>query len=302
MNGVLILDKPQEFTSFDAVAVLRRVFRTRKIGHTGTLDPMATGVLPILVGNATRAASLLPDSDKAYDASFRLGLRTDTQDIWGTVQAESPFAVSADDVERACVPLRGEILQIPPMMSAVRQNGVRLYDLARQGIEVDRPARPVTVHELTVSAFDPSSGTGQLRVRCSKGTYIRTLIADLGESLGCGAVMTALRRTAACGFTLADAVPLADARAMDPETAAAHLRPVETLFGSLPVLRVTDNQARRFANGGALATDRLPLRKSVSDGTQFRLHDPAGRFVGLGTFRADAQEVAVLRLFGADSD
>ena len=302
MNGVQILDKPQEFTSFDAVAVLRRVFRTRKIGHTGTLDPMATGVLPILVGNATRAASLLPDSDKAYDASFRLGLRTDTQDIWGTVQAESPFDASPSDVERACEPLRGAILQTPPMVSAVRQNGVRLYDLARQGIEVDRPARLVTVHELTVLAFDSSSGTGQLRVRCSKGTYIRTLIADLGEALGCGAVMTALRRTAACGFTLADAVPLADARAMDPETAAAHLRPVETLFGSLPVLRVTDNQARRFANGGALAADRLPLRKSVSDGTQFRLHDPAGRFVGLGTFRADAQEVAVLRLFGADSD
>ena len=302
MNGVLILDKPQEFTSFDAVAVLRRVFRTRKIGHTGTLDPMATGVLPSLVGNATRAASLLPDSDKAYDASFRLGLRTDTQDIWGTVQAESPFDALPADVERACAPLRGEILQIPPMMSAVRQNGVRQYDLARQGIEVDRPARPVTVHELTVLAFDPPSGTGQLRVRCSKGTYIRTLIADLGEALGCGAVMTALRRTAACGFTLADAVPLADARAMDPETAAAHLRPVETLFGSLPVLRVTDNQARRFANGGALAADRLPLRKSVPDGARFRLHDPAGRFVGLGIFRADAQEVAVLRLFGADSD
>ena len=302
MNGVLILDKPQEFTSFDAVAVLRRVFRTRKIGHTGTLDPMATGVLPVLVGNAARAASLLPDSDKAYDASFRLGLRTDTQDIWGTVQAESPFDASPTDVERACEPLRGAILQTPPMVSAVRQNGVRLYDLARQGIEVDRPARPVTVHELTVSAFDPVSGTGQLHVRCSKGTYIRTLIADLGESLGCGAVMTALRRTAACGFTLADAVPLANVRAMDPETAAAHLRPVETLFPSLLVLRVTEHQARRFANGGALAADRLPLRKCVPDGTRFRLHDPSGRFVGLGIFRADTQEVAVLRLFGADSD
>lgn len=302
MNGVWILDKPQEFTSFDAVAVLRRVFRTRKIGHTGTLDPMATGVLPILVGNATRAASLLPDSDKAYDASFRLGIRTDTQDIWGHVQTTCPVDVPESAVMQACEPLRGEILQVPPMMSAVRQNGVRLYDLARQGIEVDRPARPVTIHELTVLAYDPAVGTGRLRVRCAKGTYIRTLIADLGDALGCGAVMTALRRTAACGFTLADAVPLAETRAMDPESIGARLRPVETLFGTLPVLRVTENQGRRFANGGALAADRLPLRKSTADGARFRLHTPDERFLGLGVFRAEAQEVAVLRLFGADSD
>lgn len=297
MNGVLVLDKPQNFTSFDAVAVMRRVFHTKKIGHTGTLDPMATGVLPILVGTATRAAELLPESGKTYCASFQLGIRTDTQDIWGKVQSEQPFDADRAAVECACAPLRGDIMQVPPMMSAIRQNGVRLYDLARQGIEVARPARPVSVHELTVLEYDPASGCGRLRVRCSKGTYIRTLIADMGDALGCGAVMTALRRTAACGFTLAEAIPLAEARAFDPETASGRLRPVESLFESLPALSVTARQARRFANGGALAHDRLPVRKTIEDGALFRIHDPNGCFLGLGIYQADTQEVAVRRLF-----
>ena len=298
MNGVIVLDKPQEFTSFDAVAVMRRLCGTRKIGHTGTLDPMATGVLPILVGSATRAAELLPDTDKAYEAAFRLGVRTDTQDIWGKVLQEQPFSVTEAAVEQACVPLRGNIMQVPPMMSAIRQNGVRLYDLARQGIEVERAARPVTIFELTLLSYLPETGYGTLRVRCSKGTYIRTLIADMGEALGCGACMTALRRTTACGFSLCDAITLDRARALaENGTLAQHVRAVETLFAELPALHVTENQAVRFANGGALAAERLHLHKEPQDGAQFRVKHPNGRFLGLGIYRAEQKEVAIRRLF-----
>ncbi len=301
MNGVIVIDKPQEFTSFDVVAVMRRLCRTRKIGHTGTLDPMATGVLPILVGNATRAAELLPDTDKAYRAEFRLGLRTDTQDIWGKVQQESTFAVTAEQLDAACTPLRGDILQVPPMMSAIRQNGVRLYDLARQGIEVEREARPVHIAVLNVEAFDPEAGTGTLYVQCSKGTYIRTLIADMGEVLGCGAVMTALRRTTACGFALEDAITLEQAKQMAEDgTLEAQVRPVQTLFAELPGLRVTENQAKRFKNGGALAADRLHFHKVPEDGALYRVQDPDKRFLGLGIYGAEKQEVGIRRLFSED--
>ncbi|MBQ9082106.1 MAG: tRNA pseudouridine(55) synthase TruB [Clostridia bacterium] len=301
MNGVIVIDKPQEFTSFDVVAVMRRLCRTRKIGHSGTLDPMATGVLPILVGNATRAAELLPDTDKAYRAEFRLGLRTDTQDIWGKIQQESTFSVTAEQLESACAPLRGDILQVPPMMSAIRQNGVRLYDLARQGIEVEREARPVHIAVLNVEAFDPDTGTGTLYVQCSKGTYIRTLIADMGEALGCGAVMTALRRTTACGFALEDAITLEQAKQMAEDgTLEAQVRPVQTLFAELPGLRVTENQAKRFRNGGALAADRLHFHTAPADGALYRVQGPDKRFLGLGIYVAEKQELAIRRLFGEE--
>ncbi len=299
MNGVIVIDKPKEFTSFDVVAVMRRLCKTRKIGHTGTLDPMATGVLPILVGHATRAAELLPDTDKAYCAEFRLGLRTDTQDIWGKVQQECPFDVTAEQLEAACAPLRGDILQVPPMMSAIRQNGVRLYDLARQGIEVEREARPVHIAALNVEAFDPATGTGTLYVQCSKGTYIRTIIADMGEALGCGAVMTALRRTTACGFSLEQAITLEQAKQMAEEgTLEQQAHPVQSLFAELPGLRVTENQAKRFKNGGALAADRLHFPKAPADGALYRVQGPDKQFLGLGVYVADKQELAIRRLFG----
>lgn len=298
MNGVIVIDKPQDFTSFDVVAVMRRLCKTRKIGHTGTLDPMATGVLPILVGTATRAAELLPDTDKAYRADFRLGLRTDTQDIWGKVQEESTFHVSPEQLEDACAPLRGDILQIPPMMSAIRQNGVRLYDLARQGIEVEREARPVRIEALNVERFDPEKGEGTLFVQCSKGTYIRTIIADMGDALGCGAVMTALRRTDACGFSLQEAITLDQARAMAEDgTLEQQVRPIQSLFAHLPYVRVTENQAKRFKNGGALAVERLHLSQKPADGMLYRVQDPEKNFLGLGVYAAEKEELAIRRLF-----
>jgi tRNA pseudouridine55 synthase len=183
------------------------------------------------------------------------------------------------------------------MMSAIRQNGVRLYDLARKGIEVEREARPVTVSELTVTAYSPETGTGTLQVRCSKGTYIRTLIADMGAALGCGATMTALRRTDACGFTLSDAISLDEARARaEAGTLGECVRPTESLFRALPVVYVTEKQGIRFSNGGALAADRLRLREKPADGACLRVRI-GDRFLGLGIYRTETQELAVRRLF-----
>ena len=301
-NGVLIVDKPRDFTSFDVLASLRRPMNTKKLGHTGTLDPMATGVLPVLVESATRAADLLPESGKAYRASFVLGLTTDTQDITGAVLLRRPFCVSAAALEQACVPLRGKILQVPPMYSAVKKDGVRLYDLARRGITVVREARPVTVETLTVESFCPESGEGTLFVRCSKGTYVRTLIADLGEALGCGAVMTSLRRTEACGFSERETVPLQRLREMEAKEIEALLRPVETLFAVYPALRVTEAQARRFANGGALAADRVSLAAQTADGQRLRVVSPQGTFLGLGVFQAEKACVSVKKIFIANSE
>ena len=213
MNGILILDKPQGFTSFDAVAVLRGLAREKKIGHTGTLDPMATGVLPVLLGRAAKALNFLPDTDKEYTAAFRLGERRDTGDITGQVVEESPAPVSQEALEAALPAFRGEILQVPPMYSAVSVGGKRLYELARKGLEVERQARPVTVSALELLSYDAQSREGRLRVACSKGTYIRVLIEDIAKAAGSCGTMTALRRVRACGFGEGDARSLEELKA-----------------------------------------------------------------------------------------
>lgn len=295
MNGVLVIDKPEGFTSFDAVACLRRA-GGKKIGHTGTLDPMATGVLPLLFGSATRAASLLEDQDKEYEASFALGWETDTQDRTGKTTQAGGRRVSRAALEAALEPFRGDIWQTPPMYSAVRVNGRRLYDLARSGVTVPREKRPVTVYRLELTAFDEQEQAGALRVRCSKGTYIRTLCADLARAAGTLGTMTALRRICACGFTLADAVPLEEARAWSPEELEARLLPVERLFSALPEVSVTGPQAVRFGNGGALDVERLRIAPTPA-GTRFRVYAPGGRFLGLGETGGEIRELRVLRLF-----
>lgn len=257
MNGIIVLDKPQDFTSFDAVAVVRGVTRERKIGHTGTLDPMATGVLPLLLGSATKAVSLLPDTDKTYEASFLFGERRDTGDSTGTLLETDSTPVTREAVLHVLPDFTGEILQTPPMYSAVSVNGQRLYKLARQGIEIERAARPVQIASLALLDYQTETRSGKLRVSCSKGTYIRTLIEDIASSLSTCGVMTALRRTAACGFTLGDAVSLESLKALkDSGDFSAVLRPVEKLFETLPAFRVTQAQAQRYQNGGALDEKR----------------------------------------------
>ena len=298
MNGVIVIDKPAGFTSFDVVALMRGLSRERKVGHTGTLDPMATGVLPLLLGSATRALPFLQNTGKEYEAGFRLGASTDTQDSTGKTLAESGAPVPRGRVEAALPRFRGEILQTPPMYSALSVNGERLYDLARRGVEVAREARPVTVSRLELAEYDEASRSGRLRIACSKGTYIRTICSDLGDALGVGGVMTALRRTAAAGFSLADAVTLEEAKALaSGGKLAERLLPVESLFPDVPTVRVTAPQAARFCNGGALELARTSLRAAAAaeEGGRYRVLSPDGVFLGLAEARRG--ELKILRLF-----
>ena len=300
MTGVLILDKPAEFTSFDAVAVCRRLCHERKIGHTGTLDPMATGVLPLLLGKATRAASLLEDTDKEYEAGFQLGVSTDTEDSTGKVLATSDTPVSKEALEALLPRFRGEIMQVPPMYSAVSKDGKRLYELARKGIEVEREARPVTIFKLELMEYHEETREGKLTVSCSKGTYIRTLIADLAKAAGSLGVMTALRRTKACGFTMADAITLDEAKALsEAGTLEEKLRPVESLFVHLPTVTVSGAQAARFGNGGQLDLKRIPAfrKQNPPDGEIVRVRGEKGEFLGLGQVQAEKGWLAILKLF-----
>lgn len=297
MNGVLVIDKPAGFTSFDVIAVVRRLTGERKTGHTGTLDPNATGVLPVLLGRATKAQDIIPDHDKAYTADFRLGLTTDTLDIWGEVTATFAQTPPRAAVEAALPAFRGKIAQLPPMYSAVRQNGQRLYDLARKGVEVERKPRTVTVYSLSLLSFDEQTQEGRLQIRCSKGTYVRTIIDDLGRMLGTGAVMTALRRTYACGFTLDDCVTLDALRARSERgEIPAALRTTESLFASYGAVTVSDAQARRFGNGSPLALDRTPLHgRDTAEGAILRVKRQDGTFLGLG--RATDGALKVYKLF-----
>lgn len=299
MNGILIIDKPQDFTSFDVVAVMRRLCSQKKIGHTGTLDPMATGVLPLLLGSAARAQAILPDSDKEYTASFQLGVTTDTLDSTGRVLSRTEdFTVTREELCQALTMFRGDILQTPPMYSAVSKDGKRLYELARKGIEVEREKRPVTVSRLDVLSYNENTACGQLHIACSKGTYVRSLIDDVGRSLKCGGIMTALRRTKACGFSLSDALTL-DVMKELSETGRIEeqLRPVESLFLSYRGITVTKAQSIRFQNGGALDLCRTALRDNYSDKAIVRVKAPDGRFLGLGMADTEKQSLAIYKLF-----
>ncbi len=290
MQGILCLDKPQEMTSFVACACVRRALGIKKTGHAGTLDPMATGVLPILCGGATRALEWLPDHDKRYLVTVRLGMVSDTQDIWGAVETTDKPLPTRDALEAALAAFRGEILQTPPMMSAIKKDGVRLYELARKGIEIEREARNVTIRSLELLSFE--GDTAVLDCTCSKGTYMRVIAADLGEKLGCGALMSGLRRTLAAGFSLSQCLTLEEVRtAAENGTIASHILPVDQVLSVYPSVTVTDAQANRFQNGGALALERL---RTPIDGVT-RVYAPNGRFLGLG--KPKDESLAVARLF-----
>lgn len=279
MDGILCIDKPEGMTSFLCCAIVRRLLGVKKVGHAGTLDPNATGVLPLLIGRATKLLDRLPVHDKCYDATLQFGAISDTLDIWGKVeQTGAPFP-TIEAIDRVLPQFRGNILQVPPMTSALKKDGVRLYDLARQGIEIEREARPVTVYSLERLDTDEAVGSMRLSCHCSKGTYIRTICDDIGRTLGCGAVMTALRRTMAAGFTLADCVTIEKAKALAAEgQLAQRLLPMEQALTVYPAITVTAPQAHRFANGGALSLERLhqPVTGMV------RVYSPDGLCIGLG--------------------
>lgn len=283
MNGIVIIDKPAGWTSQDVVSKLRGVLHTRRIGHGGTLDPMATGVLPVFVGRGTRAVEFFEHAEKTYEAALRLGIITDTEDITGTVLEEKPVSVTPEQLEAALSQFRGEIQQIPPMYSALKINGQKLCDLARKGKQVERQPRTITIHRLDCLSFDGQ--TAQLRVTCSKGTYIRTLCKDIGDALGCGGCMESLRRTAAGAYTIDEAVELAVlVEAVDPEQ---YLRPVDSMFTGYPAVTLTEKQALRCRNGNSFSIE-LP------DGT-YRAYDQAGAFLMLA--QVDSGVMSTIKSF-----
>ena len=254
MNGIVIIDKPQGWTSQDVTARLRRVYNTRRIGHGGTLDPMATGVLPVFVDRATRGVEFFEHAEKTYETVLRLGLTTDTEDITGTVLTEQTPNVTAEQLETVLERFRGEIMQVPPMYSALKINGQKLVDLARKGKEVERKPRPVTIHELTLLGTEADGF--RLRVRCSKGTYIRTLCKDIGQALGCGGCMAALRRVQAGEYTIAQAVPLQTL--LDSAHPEEYLLPLDSMFSRHPRVTLTANQEKRCRNGASFSVKLEP--------------------------------------------
>ena len=269
MNGIVIVDKPQEWTSQDVTARLRRVFNTRRIGHGGTLDPMATGVLPVFVGRGTRGVEFFEHAEKTYETVLRLGLTTTTEDVWGETIEERPVEFTAEKLEAVLESFRGEILQVPPMYSALKVNGQKLCDLARKGKEVERKPRPITIHELTL--LEVGENTLRLRVRCSKGTYIRTLCKDIGEALGCGGCMAELRRVTAGEYTIAESVPLQTL--LETENPEQYLRGVDTMFRNYPEVKLTPNQEKRCRNGNAFTVN-------LAAGT-YRAYSQSGEFLML---------------------
>lgn len=249
-HGILIVDKPAGFTSHDVVAKLRGMFRTRRIGHGGTLDPMATGVLPVFIGGATKAADFAAAQDKAYFAGFTLGCSTDTQDTTGTVVETSGRRASAKEVEAALRQFEGRQLQLPPMYSAVQVNGKRLYELARKGIEAERPERAIELSHLLLADFDEEGQKGHFHVTCSKGTYVRTVVHDLGVRLGTLAAMHSLVRTRSGRYPLEEALPLdAIQQAADEGRLAELLRPTDSLFEAYPAVTLDDAGWKRAQNG-----------------------------------------------------
>ena len=283
-NGILIVDKPAGWTSQDVAAKLRGVFHEKRVGHGGTLDPMATGVLPIFIGRATRAVPFFEHADKVYEAGLRLGLVTDTQDVTGRTLEERAVDITQAQLEAALDNFRGEIAQIPPMYSAIKVNGQKLYALARQGKAVERAPRPVTIF-----ALDLLGGAGadwRLRVHCSKGTYVRTLCHDIGAALGCGGCLSALRRTRAGAYDVTRSHTMAEILAA--ENPEALLLPTDSLFSDRPALKVAENAERKLRNGAPLHTPKL------KDG-EYRVYSGTGEFLLLAT--VSAGELTTLKSF-----
>lgn len=279
MNGILCINKPQDFTSFDVVAKLRGILGMKRLGHAGTLDPMATGVLPVFVGTATKACDIMPDNSKSYSAGFRLGQTTDTQDVTGKILTTSNKSISENDINEILPDFTGKIMQLPPMYSAVQVNGKRLYDLARQGIEVERQPREIEVESINLISYDAETRTGNISIACGKGTYIRTIIHDIGEKLGCGGIMTSLVRTSASGFTLDDCYTFEDVqKARDENNLESLILPVERVFNSLPKLRLNEHQTRMYKNGVKLDLSRIHNIKSECN--TYTVYGADGAFIG----------------------
>ena len=316
MNGIIIIDKETGFTSHDVVAKMRGICGQRKIGHTGTLDPLATGVLPVCLGSATKLCDMLADRDKEYETELLLGTETDTQDITGQILARYPVDISEDRVKDAVFSFAGEYLQVPPMYSALKVGGKKLYELARAGKEVERKARPVQIYELEILEY--RLPVVRMRVACSKGTYIRTLCADIGQKLGCGGTMQSLRRTRVGGFSLEDACTLGQLQQWKdesrPDQASANssgppgtgaapaslprvLHPVDSVFMDCPFLRVREEACRLLDNGNAIAPEQTAEGEGHEAGRWVRMYRTDGSFAGIYAWEPDRKWYRPVKMF-----
>lgn len=293
-SGIILINKPKGFTSFDVIAKMRGILRERKLGHSGTLDPMATGVLPVFIQKATKACDILPDNEKSYRAEFMLGFSTDTQDTSGEILKKSEIKVTREELEKMIKTFEGETDQLPPMYSAVQVGGKRLYDLARQGIEVERESRKITVYEIKLESFDEKNQSGTLFVSCSKGTYIRTIIYDIGQKLGCLATMSGLERLSSSGFKLCDCVTLSELEELVKEGRAEEkILPVDECFKLYPKLALSEAQARMYKNG--IKLDSLKVKGAQEKGI-YRVYSQ-GEFLGLCERKEDEDILRIYKNF-----
>ncbi len=295
MNGILLVNKPQGFTSFDVIAKLRGILKIKRLGHSGTLDPLATGVLPVFIGKATRACDILPNNEKSYTAGFRLGIKTDTQDITGTVLKKSDIVTSRQDVSNALLSFLGETDQLPPMYSAVSVGGKRLYDLARQGIEVERQSRKINVAEIKLLDFDEKEQEGTVFISCSKGTYIRTIIHDMGEKLGCFAAMSSLVRNSSSGFLLKDCLTFDEIVELKrSERLCEVIIPIQKAFEEYEKIFLDEIQTAKYKNGIKLDSARV----CFTPGNEiYQIFSFDGSFLGLGKVSYDENELSVFKNF-----
>lgn len=295
MNGIICVNKPADWTSFDVVAKVRGMARTRKVGHAGTLDPMATGVLPLFFGIATKACDVMPNDDKGYLAVCRFGMTTDTLDITGEVKSRTESHLTREEVLSVLSQFRGEILQLPPMFSAIQVNGRRLYDIARSGGEVERKKRQVTIHKLELLDFDEAEQTARFEVICSKGTYIRSLCSDIGDALGVGATLTELQRHIAGNFTLEDCYTLEELQKLTDEKRLEYcVLPVEKVFEQFPKIKLNAVQSVKFRNGVKLDLNRVIYQNAEGFHAVF---DETGCFLGLASLNLEKMELIIEKMF-----
>ena len=295
-GGVLLVDKPAGLTSHDVVARVRKLFGTRRVGHTGTLDPMATGVLVLLIGRAAKAAEYLAAHDKCYEAILRLGITTDTEDTTGEILTTSQTIPDAGAVKQAAMRYLGDYMQTPPMYSALKVNGQKLLDLARRGVTVAREARAVRIHRLSVSATEKKDEYGLL-VHCSSGTYIRTLCADIGRDLGCGGTMAALRRTKAGSFAIEHCHTLNELAELSPEERPACLLPIEALFEELPAVCLSPFFEKLCRGGCEIYQKKIKSAHEI--GKRVRICSETGEFFALGEVREyeDGSAIKAIKFF-----
>lgn len=300
-HGIINVYKEAGYTSHDVVAKLRGICKQKKIGHTGTLDPDAVGVLPVCLGSGTKVCDLLTDRKKEYIARFRLGCVTDTQDISGNILEENTVLVSAGEAQKAIASFEGESMQMPPMYSALKINGRKLYELARQGKEVERPARPINIYRLEILEEEHPEYT--IRVVCSKGTYIRTLCHDIGQKLGCGAVMVSLKRTGVGEFDIKDAYKLSELQKLaDEQRLSEAVCPVDRLFENLLEIMVKEDGFKALSNGNPLKVmdiriEGMDKNRKPEDGEQFRVYSHQHIFFGIYRYEAERRLLLPVKLF-----